>query len=320
MTLLPRRAAHWHRPLLVFAAAMAVLAVVTAVGVLVDDREVTGARAWLKPFKFAVSFVLYAGTLAWLLSLLPRRSRIAEWATTVVLAVSVVEMSIIVTQVVRGRPSHFNASTPLDENLFDIMGAAIMVLFLAHLVLAVRVLRGRIPDRTVRYAVVAGMLLALLGMLAAVPMTVPTAEMMAAGISGAHSVGVPDGGPGMPVTGWSTTGGDLRIGHFIGLHGLQVLPLLGLLLHRSAGRWAEATRVRLLLVAAAGYAVLTAMLTGQALRGQPLLRPDALTLAGFAALVLGTAVAVAAVLAADRHRPRLDPAAPQPATDGMLVR
>ena len=41
-------------------AAMAVLTVVTAIGVFADDRVLTGVPIWLKPFKFAVSFVLYA--------------------------------------------------------------------------------------------------------------------------------------------------------------------------------------------------------------------------------------------------------------------
>ncbi|MEU7800136.1 hypothetical protein AB0B10_12750 [Micromonospora arborensis] len=300
MTIDLRRAAHWHRPLMVFVSAMAVLTVISAIGILVDSRVLTGAPIWLKPFKFAISFALYGTTLAWMLSLLPRRSRVAEWAGTVVVAMAVIEMVVIVGQVLRGQTSHFNGTSPLNAALFTAMGAAIMVLFVAHFVIGIVVLIRRIPDRVGAHAVGWGLGLSLLGMLAAVPMVLPMQDSGIDGISGAHAVGVVDGGPGLPLLGWSTTGGDLRIGHFVGLHALQALPILAILLTRFATRLDERTRARLVVVAGAAYGVLTVLLTWQALRGQPLLRPDGLTMAAVAALVVATATAAGLVLARRR--------------------
>ncbi|WP_154936771.1 hypothetical protein [Micromonospora palomenae] len=305
MTTSLRRAAHWHRPMMVFVAGMAVLAVVAAIGIVADSRVLTGVPIWLKPFKFAVSFVLYGTTLAWMLSLLPRRSRTAERAGTVTVAMSLAEMAVIVGQVLRGTTSHYNETTPLNAALWQVMGASIMVLFVAHLVIGIVVLRQPMANRVARYAVGWGLGLSLLGMLAAIPMVVPGQDVAAEGIAGAHSVGLPDGGPGLPLVGWSTTGGDLRIGHFVGLHALQALPILAILLSRLLGTWLdERSQVRLVVVAGAAYGVLTMLLTWQALRGQPLLRPDALTLAAAAALVAATATAAALVLVR-RRRPEL---------------
>ena len=295
----------WHRPLMVFTAAMAVLALITAVGVFTDPRLLTGVPIWLKPFKFAASFVLYAGTLAWMISLLPRRSRVAGWAAAVLLAASVVEMVIIVAQVVRGETSHFNNTTGLNALLFSLMGLAVQILFVAHLVIGVVVLRQRLADPVATHAVRWALGLSLLGMALAVPMLLPgQAPAGLDGISGAHSVGVLDGGPGLPLVGWSTTGGDLRIGHFVGMHALQVLPLLALLL---GTRLDQLTRIRLLLVAGPAYGILSVLLTWQALRGQPLLQPDAVTLAAWGGLALATATATASVVA--RRRPALELAA-----------
>jgi hypothetical protein len=291
---------------MLFVSAMAVLAVVSAVGIFADPRVLTGVPIWLKPFKFSVSLGLYGTTLAWMLSLLPRRSRIAEWAGTVIVAMSVVEMVVIVGQVLRGTTSHYNETSPLNAALWQVMGSSIMVLFTAHFIIGVVVLRQPIADRVGKYAVGLGLGLSLLGMLAAVPMVLPSQAPAIEGIAGAHSVGVPDGGPGLPLVGWSTTGGDLRIGHFVGLHALQALPILAILLSRFLGtRLDERARVRLLMVAGAAYGVLTMLLTWQALRGQPLMRPDALTLAAAAALVVATATAAGGVVVAGRRRPEL---------------
>ncbi|MCM4078533.1 hypothetical protein [Paractinoplanes hotanensis] len=299
MTTVALRTVRWHRPLLVLTAAMALLAFVAAVGLVADDRILVGAPIWAKPFKFAVSFALYALTLAWMLAVLPRRSRTGEWAGTVIVAVSFIEIAVITVQTVRGHRSHFNDTNTLDSRLWSVMGASIMVLFVAHLVIAVVALRQRIPDRVAANAIRWGLLLSLLGLIVAWPMVMPNQASPAEAISGAHSVGVRDGGPGLPLLGWSTTGGDLRIGHFVGMHGLQAMPLLALLLTRR-GRFDQMTSARLVTVAGFAYAGLTLLTTGQALRGQPLLRPDLLTLAALAVLVIGTALGVRAALRTQR--------------------
>lgn len=97
----------------------------------------------------------------------------------------------------------------------------------------------------------------------------------------------------MPLTGWSTTGGDLRIPHFFGMHALQLLPLLLMGLLALAPRFTrladERVRLRLVLVAAAAYAAVFALVTWQALRGQPLIHPDGTTLTATALIVAATA-------------------------------
>jgi hypothetical protein len=75
---------------------------------------------------------------------------------------------------------------------------------------------------------------------------------------------------------------------------MQVLPVFSLVLARSRRRIPAAERARLVVVAAASYAALTALLLWQALRGQSLVAPDAMMLTAFAAWVLATAAAAVA--------------------------
>ncbi|MDX3505554.1 hypothetical protein PV689_26875 [Streptomyces sp. ATCC51928] len=278
---------------------MAALAVVSAVGLVVDDRVLVGAPIWAKPFKFSVSFVAYCLTLAWMLTLLTRGRRIGRWAGHVVVLTSLVEMVIITVQVVRGKRSHFNTATAFDSALWNTMGMTIVVLWAATLVIAVLLLRTRIADRAEALAVRGGLLIALAGAALGLLMTLPSESQQAVGnldasdAIGAHSVGVPDGGPAMALTGWSTTGGDLRAPHFVGMHALQLIPLLLIALVLLAPRFAPlrdaGVRLRLVRVAVAGYAALVALITWQALRGQPLIHPDGITLAAAGAILAAVA-------------------------------
>ncbi|QTD95855.1 hypothetical protein S1361_00790 [Streptomyces cyanogenus] len=204
-------------------------------------------------------------------------------------------MVIITGQVIRGKRSHFNHETPLDEALFQVMAVTVVILWLGTLAVAVLLLRARIADRASAWAMRCGILLALAGAAVGFLMTRP-APGQRRGVSkviGAHSVGVPDGGPSMPLTGWSTTGGDLRIPHFVGMHALQLLPLLVMALTALAPRFArladDRVRLRLVLLASGAYGAVFALVLGQALRGQPLTHPDGVTL-GVAGLILVSVV------------------------------
>lgn len=287
------------RPLTAVGLLMLVAAVPMLIGVLVDPRMIAGAPAWLKPFKFAVSTAVYSLTLAWVFGWLgdwPRVRRVVGWATAVVF---VLENAVISVQAWRGTTSHFNAATTFDLALYGVMGGAIVLQTLISIAVAVALWRQRFTDRALGWALRLGMTLTILGALTGGLMTRPTSQQLAAAragaglpVIGAHTVGGADGGPGVPVTGWSRAHGDLRVPHFIGLHALQVLALLAVGLRRW--RRPEAVRVRATLVAAASYATLFVLLLWSALRGQSIAAPDATTLAALAAWAAATLLAAQA--------------------------
>jgi hypothetical protein len=139
-----------------------------------------------------------------------------------------------------------------------------------------------------------GSLNTAVGMGLAYLMTWPTAKQLSdyQGISGAHAVGVSDGGPGLPFLGWSTVAGDLRVGHFFGLHSIQVAVILlaiSLLLP-------IAFRVPLIIVGNLTWLGFVGLVTWQSLRAEPFSSPSQLTLTGFGVLLAVAAVSFAVLV------------------------
>ena len=223
-----------------------------------DHRLVAGALVWLKPLKFSLSIAAYLWTLAWLLASLPAPARRAVRSIGWGVAVSmVVEQAVIFTQAARGTTSHYNASSALNGALFGLMGVFILVNTVLSVWVLYLVWRYR-PAGAASYVwgVRLGVLVFLVG-------SVLGGYMI--GHQG-HTVGGADGGPGLPGLGWSTRAGDVRIAHFLGMHALQALPLLGW----AAGRWAPRPAALLVGVGAALYCAAVAGLFAQALAGRPL--------------------------------------------------
>lgn len=298
-----REVRSWHRPLVDTALLCVVLLLVSLVGLALDQRLINGDPAWAKPAKFALSITVYNFTLAWLLHLIHRWRRLGWWMGTVVAVVTVAEMAVIITQAGRGAMSHFNYGTPFDLALYAFMGAMISGLWIATFVIAVLLMRQHLRERSTTWAIRFGVWIALLGMAVGPLMSVPTSAQRealvedGADVLGAHTVGSADGGPGLPFVGWSTAGGDLRVGHFVGMHGLQVMILLALVLVLLASRVPrlrdDGVRLRVVCVAGPAYTGLTLLTVWQALRGHSVVAPDALTLAVLAALAAGTALGLA---------------------------
>lgn len=199
----------------------------------IDSREILGIDRWIKPFKFALSIWIYLWTFGWFAAYLRSGSlrRVLSWTTAICMLVEIVA---IVGQPIRGQASHFNKATPLDGMIFGLMGTAIGVSTVAAAVLLIALWIA--PARSVERGYLTAVRLALVIFL------------IGSGVGGAmvsqnsHAVGVPDGGPGLPLVNWSTEGGDLRVAHGLGLHALQVLPLFAFWAGRRRGplgsRWA----------------------------------------------------------------------------------
>jgi hypothetical protein len=266
------------------------LALIAALaGMALDPRTITGVSAWVKPAKFAISTALFSVTVAWLIGYLnPSRSlkRIGE-----ILSVALIlEVALIYLQAYRGTTSHFNLSTPLNRAIFGIMGVGIGVIWIATVALFLIAMRQKFANPAWGWSLRLGLLITVIGSAAGGLMLRPTPEQQfhhEASHQGGHTVGAPDGGPGLPGVGWSTEHGDLRIPHFLGLHALQIIPLFAWFIRRKRRPTA------LVIFAALSYFGIMLLLTWQALRGESIVQPGPDTVAALVVWAIASAGALA---------------------------
>lgn len=209
-----------------------------------DGRQILGINPWIKPIKFDTSIILYLWTMCWYLGQLADRPAVRRLGWTIATSL-LVESVCLNMQSIRGTTSHFNASTPFDDVVFSVMGLFILI----NTVAVIRVLMLYFREQPALPPVL--LLGARLGLVLFLIGTIEGGVMVA---KLAHTVGGPDGGPGLPFLTWSTKFGDLRWAHFIGMHGLQALPLAGWLLGNKAivaGVFAVGTAATILALAIA---------------------------------------------------------------------
>jgi len=233
-----------------------------------DDRLINGISVWSKPLKFQASLAIMLATMLLLLPLIEARTRAGRGVFLASLMAAITangEVFYITLQAARGRASHFNDSTPFEAMAYSVMGAGAALLVLSSLVIGVYILLRPRPDAPAGLRLGAGWGL-ILGSVA----TLITAFALGGGqIDGpGHWVGgIKTDVGGLPLFGWSRTGGDLRVPHFFATHIMQALPILGLALDRLAPRFA---RPGIALGAILSIAVVVGTFV-QAVQGRPFL-------------------------------------------------
>ena len=227
-----------------------------------DGREILGINAWIKPMKFALSIWIYLWTMAFLFGYLSVPTKVLQVLGGVISLAMLTEIVCIFMQSFRGTLSHFNIQTAFDIFIFSLMGFMIAVnTVMIVIVLILFFTNNQHLSPLVTWGVRLGIIGFLLGSAVGGNMIMQSS----------HTIGAPDGGPGLPFLNWSTTAGDLRIAHFLGLHTLQLFPLAAYGLSLStmfsvSQKWISFALFVLL------YSATTAWLYLQALTGMPLIK------------------------------------------------
>jgi hypothetical protein len=235
--------------------AMALGALVCFALMLVDDRLFNGINVWDKPAKFFLSLAVQFGTVSFALGLLPeslrgaRGNRFAVWA---MVAAGWLEVLYIAFRAGRAEASHFSTDSALAQVLYSIMGVGALILTLTALFIGFRVWQQRHTGLLVEATGLGLMLGMVLGTGAGMYLGAQTSHWVGGEMSDAHGLGL---------LAWSTSGGDLRVAHFVGLHAAQMVPLAAL----SGSR-------RVVCLAALVIVAVTVFTFAQAVLGLPLFK------------------------------------------------
>jgi hypothetical protein len=233
----------WRRrepTLATFALLMTAAMAPTLIAMAIDGRTFNSINVWIKPLKFESSLAIFYATLAWFWGYLDAELRTRKSVRVAVLLIcgtGLFEVGYITFRAALAEASHFNNSTRLTEALYGLMGVAILIQVSLAAWAGRLILRSREGDisPTVRLAIGLGLIGGnFLGAITGAYMSAQTGHWVG---------GVANDATGVFFFGWSRTGGDLRVAHFVGLHAMQGIPIIGYLVRSlPAGRtivWAS---------------------------------------------------------------------------------
>ena len=217
-----------------------------------DHAQVLGVSRWLKPMKFYFAVGIMTWSMGWYLYYLDNTIKVRRYSWLIA-STMFFENGFILMQAFRKTTSHFNNSTSFNSITFSLMGIMILIFTVTCIFITVTFFRQR------QFAIPAPYLWGIrLGLVFFVLFSLEGGMMLSLL---KHTIGGPDGGPGIPVMNWSKYQGDLRTAHFFGIHSLQILQLLGF--------YVAKTKKRLVFFSIV-YFVIVAGVFVQALAGIPL--------------------------------------------------
>jgi len=264
----------WRQePAWVLLAAFGLISLVLAVtGLCLDPRSTADAYLWIKPCKFSISIATYAISLLWLSGYVKGHAKLLRATAIAACVGGGLELSGILLQTLLGIKLHFDTTTAESLCISMVVRFAILPVALAAFIIYCLLAKQRNLPPVVGLAMKWGMLLTIVGF-------IPGMMMLMPGLVPGHAHGV-------PLLGWSTVSGDLRAAHFVGIHALQLLPIIGCLIKRHC--WRLTTRQQESLVSNAGgtYFSIFSLLCWQALRSESLFPPSALTASCLAIIVI----------------------------------
>ena len=209
-----------------------------------------GPLSLRKPMTFGLSFGLTLITITWVSSFL----RLGDRARTILLGVfaaaCVLETTLVSLQAWRGVPSHFNVATATDALVTQMLAAGGVTL--VAIIAALTFISFRASPATpanMQVAIRTGFVILLAAM-------VSGALMIANGMSLVFA--------GKPQAAY-LTGGSLKPTHAVTMHAILVLPALAFLL--SLTEWSDRRQRRVIVAAAAGYALLAGAVAAGNLTG-----------------------------------------------------
>jgi NO-binding membrane sensor protein with MHYT domain len=176
--------------------------------------------------------------------------KIFNWSVIILLGF---EIFYIALQASRGQLSHYNLSTPVYAALYSMMALAASAVTIYTGYVGLLFFKGTFLDLPNYYVWAIR--------LAIIIFVIFSFEGFAMGSRLNHSVGAVNDNSNLFILGWSKTVGDLRVAHFIGMHALQVLPILSFYVLKST---------KLTVILAIAYAVLALLTLIQAIKGRPL--------------------------------------------------